>query len=77
MLISCGCPVFNPRVSPAAAGYDTVVERFPDTTCPDLLARLRLPEEPDEWMPIGALDTAIEHRQTNRKRLPTIRCHPK
>jgi hypothetical protein len=28
-------------------------------------------------MPIGVLDTAIEHRQTIRKRLPTIRRHPK
>ncbi len=68
LLISCGCALFNARVALAAAGYDAVVERFPDSAQPDLLARLTLPAESAEWLPIGALDAVVELRQTNRRR---------
>jgi len=42
LLISCGCALFNARVALAAAGYQADVERFPDPSRPDLLARLSL-----------------------------------
>jgi hypothetical protein len=67
LVISCGCALLNARVALAAAGYDAHVQRFPDTTRPDLLARVTLPDEATGWVPIGELDTAIEQRRTNRR----------
>lgn len=68
LLISCGCALFNARVAVAAAGYDAVVERFPDDLRSDIVARLSLPSEAQDWVPIGALEPAIELRHTNRRR---------
>lgn len=67
LLISCGCAVFNARVSIAAAGYESVVERFPDPAQPDLLARLRLLGHRGDRAPIAALDSAVDARHTNRR----------
>lgn len=67
LMISCGCALFNARVAVAAAGYQALVERFPDGTQSDLVARLTLPAEVQDWVPIGALDPAIELRHTNRR----------
>lgn len=66
LLISCGCAIFNARVSLAAAGYAAVVDRFPDPDQPDLLARLTLPG-PAVEDPIAALDPFIVTRHTNRR----------
>jgi nitroreductase len=66
LTISCGCALFNARVSIAADGFDPVVERFPDPGRPDLIARISLGNAID-WMPIGALDSAIGQRRTNRR----------
>ena len=68
LLISCGCAVFNARVALAAAGYDATVERWPDPTQPDLVARLTLLEQPTAAGPLGSLDSLIESRHTNRRR---------
>ena len=68
MLISCGCALFNARVSLAAAGYEAVVDRFPDSDRADFVARLSLPAETTDWLPIGELDPAIERRRSNRRR---------
>jgi hypothetical protein len=68
LLISCGCAVFNARVALAAAGYDATVERFPDPTQPNLLARLTLPDPRTDGVPIGGLDPMIDSRRTNRRR---------
>jgi hypothetical protein len=76
LLISCGCALFNARVALAAVGYDAKVERFPDAMRPDLLARVTLPADADDWVPIGALDTAIEQRRTNRRRFFDDRVPP-
>jgi hypothetical protein len=67
LVISCGCALFNARVSLAAAGYDAVVERFPDGPESDVLARLTLPAAADDWVPIGSLDASIDLRRTNRR----------
>jgi nitroreductase family protein len=68
LIISCGCALFNARVSLASRGYDAVVEQFPDPGQPDLVARIVLPAEPSEQVEIGALDRFIISRQTNRRR---------
>lgn len=66
LMISCGCALFNVRVALAAAGYAAVVERLPDPDVPDLLARVSVGARHD-WVPIGALDPAIDDRRTNRR----------
>jgi nitroreductase len=68
LLISCGCALLNARVALAGAGYDAVVQRFPDPARPTLLARVRIEAEPVGWRPLGKLDPVIEHRQSNRRR---------
>jgi nitroreductase len=68
LLVSCGCAIFNARVALAAAGYDAIVERFPDPGQSDLVARLRMADAVTERLPIGALDAVIELRRTNRRR---------
>ncbi|HEU5269357.1 MAG TPA: nitroreductase family protein [Jatrophihabitans sp.] len=68
LMISCGCALFNVRVALAAAGYDAQMERLPDPTHPDLLARVSLPAESSRALPLAELDTAIEERRTNRRR---------
>jgi hypothetical protein len=73
MLVSCGCALFNARVSLAAAGYLTQVERFPDSSRPALLARVA----PDTalmalgaestGLTIGALDALIDQRRSDKR----------
>jgi hypothetical protein len=74
-LISCGCALFNARVSLAAAGHQVRVERFPDPSRPAVLARVTIgapaiPTRPDSAGPadLGRLDAVIETRRTNRRR---------
>jgi hypothetical protein len=68
LMVSCGCALLNARVSLAASGFDAVVERLPDPAEPDLLARISLPDEAVDWLPLGVLDPVVELRQTNRRR---------
>lgn len=69
LMISCGCALFNARVSIAATGYQPHVTRFPDPTQPDLVARLTLATaRTDSPVPLAELDSAIETRHTNRLR---------
>lgn len=65
-MISCGCALFNACVAIASAGFEPMVARFPDPLIPELLARISL-GEPRDWVPIGALDPAIDDRRTNRR----------
>jgi hypothetical protein len=79
LIISCGCALFNARVALAAAGFEAQIERLPDRTQPDLLARLTLPEALEALEQastravapltgsIADLDPLIELRQTNRR----------
>ncbi|HEX8303376.1 MAG TPA: hypothetical protein VF612_00740 [Jatrophihabitans sp.] len=68
LLISCGCALFNARVALASRGFDAVVDRFPDPGQPDLVARIMLSAIPSDRTEIGALDSFIISRQTNRRR---------
>ncbi len=67
LLISCGCAVFNARVSLAASGRPVSVERMPDPARPEYLARIRV-DDRDPVERIGALDAVLELRRTNRRR---------
>jgi hypothetical protein len=67
LLLSCGCALFNARVSLAAEGYDAQVDRFPDPSRPQLLARITLPAERSERLPLADINAAIPLRHTNRR----------
>jgi hypothetical protein len=73
--ISCGCALFNARVSLAGAGEEILVSRFPDGPQSAVFARLSLTHHQDgnfaadETRPAPAdLDPAIPLRRTNRTR---------
>lgn len=67
MIISCGCALFNARVSLAGDGLASDVTRYPDRAQADLLARVRpvAGRAPDPSL--AALDSVLELRQTNRR----------
>jgi hypothetical protein len=67
LVLSVGCALFNARVSLAASGRRFTVDRFPDASCPDLLARLDVSEEPSTEVDLARLGTAVAMRQTNRR----------
>ncbi len=68
MLLSCGCALFNARVALAASGVDVRVERFPDSTQPDLIARIVVDQTPSrDRAGLALLDAAIDERHTNRR----------
>lgn len=71
VLMSCGCALLNVRVSLAAAGWSCRVERVPDPSRPDLLARVVLLDEPPSRaatpaVGLGRLDPAVGARRTTR-----------
>jgi nitroreductase len=68
MTVSCGCAVFNARVSLARTGYATTVSRYPDAATPSLVARIEIGDERVDWSPIEDLDEWIPERRTNRRR---------
>jgi hypothetical protein len=67
LLISCGCALFNARVAVAAGRHTLRVERFPEPSDPDLVARLTLGEPNAPWTPLVRLDAAIDLRRSNRR----------
>jgi nitroreductase family protein len=66
--LSCGCALFNARVSLAASGFGVDVERFPDSARPDFVARLVVRDAGTPEDGLAQLDPAIDHRSTNRRR---------
>lgn len=68
LLISCGAALHHARVALAAAGRRVRVDRLPDPGRPDVLARLRIDQEPVPVDPeMAALADAIDHRRTDRR----------
>jgi hypothetical protein len=69
LIISCGCAVFNARVALASSGLAVEVERFPEASQPNLLARLAIsgPSHDSGAEPIASLDSLIELRRSNRR----------
>src|SRR4051794_25016540 len=69
LTISCGCALFNARVSLASDHIPVDLTRFPDPGQPDLLASLVSVDEASGDEPeLAALDRVLELRQTNRRR---------
>jgi hypothetical protein len=69
LTISCGCALFNARVVLAAANIAARVDRVPDRFDANLLARITAADAPSAQVdPIGAYNTVLELRQTNRRR---------
>lgn len=71
LIISCGCVLFNLRVTASAAGFDPQVTRFPDPRDPDLLARIDVSSPSGDVTTdddIARLAPAIIRRHTNRRR---------
>jgi len=68
LLISCGCAIFNARVSLAWQGFVTETIHFPEPHNPDLLARLSIIGTAATPPVIAGLDDVIPSRHTNRRR---------
>ena len=67
LMISCGCALFNARVAVAASRHELRVERFPDPSEKDLVARLTIGEPSAPWTPLVRLDAAIDRRRSSRR----------
>lgn len=67
LVISCGCALLNARVGVAAAGYEPVVDRFPRSDSPNLVARVGVGARAEISPHAAALDRAIDRRRTNRR----------
>ena len=69
LIISCGCALFNARVSLTADDVAVTIRRFPDESRSDLLATLTYAAgEPTESAALARLERVIQERQTNRRR---------
>ena len=66
-MISCGCAVFNARVAVAASRHELRVERFPDPSDRDLVARLTIGKPSAPWTPLVRLDRAVDCRRSSRR----------
>lgn len=71
LLISCGAALHTARVALAGTGHDSVIERFPDPTRSDLLARVTLRPATEESRALSDLAPHITRRTTNRRRFGT------
>jgi hypothetical protein len=67
LLVSCGGALYLARLALAAGGWQVDVDRLPDPTRPDLLARLRMTGRGtvDEATRVEA--AAAQRRQTDRR----------
>lgn len=68
LTISCGAALHHARVALWATGYEATVERFPDPTDADLLARLRLIDQHEP--PEHGLDVLVAMRRRHTDRRP-------
>jgi hypothetical protein len=66
LVVSAACALFNARVSLAAAGRGVLVDRLPDASRPDLLARLHVLDAGSDDV-LARLEPAVGLRQTNRR----------
>jgi hypothetical protein len=66
--LSAGSALFNARVSLAASGCPSRVERFPHPGHADLVARIEVGGDGQIDSELAALDAVVELRQTNRRR---------
>ncbi len=67
LLISCGAALHHARTALAAAGWTCTVDRMPDPTRPDLLARVRLGEAVPADPEAQRMAAAVPRRRTDRR----------
>jgi hypothetical protein len=67
LLVSCGCALLNARVVLAEAEQCVGIDRLPDPTEPDLMARITLFEGGEPWTPLARLEPQLGRRRTNRR----------
>lgn len=68
LTLSCGCALFNARVSLAGDGIAVQVHRYPEVSNSDYLAAVRLTDAGTADINLAALDPVLEVRQTNRRK---------
>jgi nitroreductase len=74
LIISCGAALFNLRVAFAHFGVPTVITTFPQSSDPDLVARIQLVARGPSAAELGALIGAIPRRATNRYAFAEAEC---
>jgi hypothetical protein len=67
LIISCGAALHHARIALAAAGWSATVERYPDPSRPELLARIRLGDEVPPDPEAQRMAAAIPRRRTDRR----------
>lgn len=67
LLLSCGAALHHARITLAATGWDTTVERFPDGDAAEPLARIRLGDAVPPDPQAQRMADAIETRRTDRR----------
>ncbi|GIF23345.1 nitroreductase [Actinoplanes tereljensis] len=67
LTISCGAALHHARTALAAAGWSAAVERWPDSSRPDLLARITLGEEVPADPESQRMAAALPRRRTDRR----------
>jgi nitroreductase len=67
LTLSCGAALHHARAALAATGHDSVVDRFPDPTDTDLLARLKLIDNHEARPKDVEALRAIRRRHTDRR----------
>ena len=69
LIISCGCALFNTRVSLAHQQYDAHVKILPDAASTELLATVTATPTTDGVVdPLAMYDSVVELRRSNRRR---------
>lgn len=67
LIVSCGAALHHALTALAATGWSTTVERYPDDSRPDLLARIRLGDQVQPDPDAQRMAAAIPLRRTDRR----------
>ena len=67
LVVSCGCALLNARVVLAEAEQRVGIDRLPEPTQPDLMARITLFDGGEPWTPLARLQPQLGRRRTNRR----------
>ena len=67
LILSCGAALHHARIALAAAGWAATVERYPDSSRPEMLARIRLGDEVPPDPEAQRMAAAIPRRRTDRR----------
>jgi len=67
LILSCGAALHHARTALAAAGWSASVERYPDSSRPELLARIRLGHQVPPDPEAQRMASSISRRRTDRR----------